>query len=149
MFILSLSRTAYPNSDAEFEIGEILFGLLQVLQFNAHQVYETVSNDKHKFVGSKVLDIGVAIYKAAAYFNHNCYPAVARYFVGTSIVLCASHPLEPGEVVAENYGPVFTRQTLRERQRNLKSRYWFDCKCVCCTENWPVLDKLTNRARLR
>lgn len=103
----------------------------------------------HKFVGSKPIYIAVALFKSAAYFNHNCYPAVARYFVGTSIVLCASHPLEPGEVVAENYGPIFTKHTLHERQRSLRSRYWFFCKCICCNENWATLAKLTNKARLR
>lgn len=122
---------------------------MQLLQFNAHEIYETQNNGKHKFLGSKPLYIGVAIYKSAAYFNHNCYPAVVRYFVGKSIVLCASHPLEPGDVVAENYGPIFTKQILKERQRNLRSRYWFFCECICCKENWPTLDKLTNYCRLR
>lgn len=163
-------RLAYPNSSVEFEIGEILIGLLQVLQFNAHEICDlihtsedgnsgstkanghtngTTSSDKPLAKYGRFVYIGVAIYNSAAYFNHNCYPAVTRYFIGKTIVLCASRPLEPGEIIAENYGPIFTKQTLRERQRSLSSRYWFRCDCISCKENWPTLDKLDDKARLR
>lgn len=103
----------------------------------------------YRFVGSKPIYIGVAIYHSGAYFNHDCYPSVARYFVGTSIVLKATHPIEVGEMVGENYGPIFTKKTLAERRRALMSRYWFKCECRCCKENWQVLDKLSNKARLK
>lgn len=93
--------------------------------------------------------VGAALYNSAAYFNHSCYPDVIRYFVGTTIVLSTAHPLESGENISENYGPVFTKQTLVIRQRNLQSRYWFKCACTPCKENWPTLDKLNNKARLR
>lgn len=148
---------AYPNSSAEFEIGEILIGLLQVLQFNAHEVCDLIQSQNSNVDSSnatppkygRFVYIGVAIYNSAAYFNHNCYPAVTRYFIGKTIVLCATRPLEPGATIAENYGPIFTRQTLRERQRSLSSRYWFRCECISCKENWPTLDKLNDNARLR
>lgn len=143
-------RLAYPNSEEEFQIGEILIGLLQALQFNAHEIYETKAFESQQNVGGKkMLYVGAAIYNSAVYFNHSCYPDVIRYFVGTSIVLCASHPLQPGETISENYGPIFTKQTLPIRQRNLESRYWFKCACIACKENWPLLEKLTNKARLR
>lgn len=93
--------------------------------------------------------VGAAIYNSAAYFNHSCSPDVIRYFVGTSIVICASHPLQPDDTISENYGPIYTKQPLQLRKRNLQSRYWFDCTCICCTENWPTLDKLKNKPRLR
>lgn len=140
---------AYPNSDAEFAIVEILFGLLQLLQFNAHEIHEYVPSAKHRLDNGKHIYIAVGLYRSAAYFNHNCYPAVVRYFVGTSIVLCTSHPIDVGDVVAENYGPNFLRQPLAERKRNLRSRYWFLCDCVSCNENWPTLSKLNHFARLK
>lgn len=148
-FILCHS-IAYPNSFEEFQVGEILIGLLQALQFNAHEVYETKAFESQTNVGGKkVIYVGAAIYNSAVYFNHSCYPDVIRHFVGTTIVLSASHPLQPGDSISENYGPIFTKQTLSIRQRNLKSRYWFKCACIACIENWPVLEKLTNKARLR
>lgn len=120
------------------------------MQFNAHEIYETKAFESQmKVGGKKLIYVGAAIYNSAVYFNHSCSPDVVRYFVGTSIVLCAAHPLQSGEMIAENYGPIFTKQPLSERQRNLESRYWFKCGCCACKENWPILDKLTNKARLR
>lgn len=120
-----------------------------MLQFNAHEIFETKTAENDQLPAGKFLYIAVGIYNSAVYFNHSCYPAVVRYFVGTNIVLCATRPLEPGETVSENYGPIFTTHTLRERQRNLRSRYWFLCECICCKENWPTLSKLNNNSRLR
>lgn len=145
------NNIAYPNSEKEFEIGGILIGLLQALQFNAHEIYETKAFEGQKNVGGgkNLMYIGAALYNSAAYFNHSCYPDVIRYFVGTTIVLCTSHPIQIGDGISENYGPVFTKQTVAIRQRNLQSRYWFKCACTACKENWPSLDKLNNKARLR
>lgn len=148
---------AYPSSESEWRIAEIIVGLLEVLQFNAHEVFDSFnvtepsneSLDEPAKEKRKFAYIGVAIYQSAAYFNHSCYPAVTRFFVGKTIVLVASRPLKPGEVVAENYGPIFLKQTLSERQRNLRSRYWFVCECISCTENWLTIEHLDDKARLR
>lgn len=121
------------------------------MQFNAHEVYETKADEKQQLSSSikKLMYVGAAIYGSAVYFNHSCYPDVVRYFVGTTIVLCAARPIKPGETVSENYGPTFAKQTLQKRQINLQSRYWFKCNCICCIEDWPTLEKLNNKARLR
>lgn len=61
------------------------------------------------------------------------------------MVIRANRPFKPGDVIPENYGPVFLMKTLPERQRSLQSRYWFKCHCTACKEDWPGLDKLQNR----
>lgn len=142
-----LTESAEPTVK-EMEIGELLFGYLQALQFNAHEIYETVSSG-HKFVKSRINYIGVGIYEAGAMFNHECYPSVTRHFNSTYLIFNSTRPHTKGEVIAENYGPIFTKQTLQERQRNLSARYWFKCECQACRENWPVLDKLNNKCRVR
>lgn len=143
------SESAEPNPKSlEMEIGVLLFGYLQALQFNAHEIYETVSSG-HKFIKSRINYIGVGIYEVGAMFNHECYPSVTRYFNSTSLIFNSIRPHVKGEVVAENYGPIFTKQTLQQRQRNLTSRYWFKCECKACRENWPVLEKLNNKCRIR
>lgn len=142
-----LTESAEPTAK-EMEIGELLFDYLQALQFNAHEIAETISSG-HKFVKSRINYIGVGIYEAGAMFNHECYPSVTRYFNLTNLVFTSIRPHAKDEMVAENYGPIFTKQTLPERQRNLSSRYWFKCECQACRENWPVLDKLNNKCRLR
>ncbi|KAG5667579.1 hypothetical protein PVAND_015556 [Polypedilum vanderplanki] len=132
----------------ELKIGALIFNYLQSLQFNAHEIYETVTVG-HAFLKSKINYIGVGIYEVGAMFNHECYPSVMRWFNGTTLIFNSIRPHVDGEVVAENYGPIFTKQTKVERQRNLASRYWFKCKCRACEENWPVLDKLNNKCRLK
>jgi predicted SprT family Zn-dependent metalloprotease len=29
-------------------------------------------------------------------------------------------------------------------QKRLKTQYWFDCACVACTENWPLMHEMTD-----
>ncbi|XP_023941047.2 SET and MYND domain-containing protein 4 [Bicyclus anynana] len=126
---------------AEKNTCELLVRNLQLLQFNAHEIYETVRGN-HQFSGSKPVYTAVGIYPTGALFNHECYPAVARYFDRQNIILRAIRPLRPGEVVSENYGPHFLMRGLKERQRMLASRYWFCCDCTACKENWPTLKQM-------
>ncbi|XP_028033589.1 SET and MYND domain-containing protein 4 [Bombyx mandarina] len=128
---------------AQQSICELIVRNLQLLQFNAHEIYETVRGE-HQFSGSKPLYVAVGIYPVGALFNHECYPAVTRYFEGRKIVLRATRPLTPGEVVSENYGPHFMMRTLRERQRALACRYWFHCECTACKEDWPTMKQMNN-----
>ncbi|XP_075991128.1 SET and MYND domain containing, class 4, member 2 [Anticarsia gemmatalis] len=127
---------------AQQSITELIVRNLQLLQFNAHEIYETVRG-QHMFAGSKPAYVAVGIYPVGALFNHECYPAVSRYFEGRNIVLRATRPLHPGEVVSENYGPHFMMRGARERQRALACRYWFKCECVACKEDWPTLKMMS------
>ncbi|CAH4038989.1 unnamed protein product [Pieris brassicae] len=126
---------------AETSICELIIHNLQLLQFNAHEIYETVRG-QHQFSGSKPVYIAVGIYPTGALFNHECYPAVTRYFEGKKIVLRAIRPLSPGATVSENYGPHFLVRSYKERRRALACRYWFQCECVACREDWPTLKQM-------
>lgn len=133
----------------ELGIGVQILQLLQALQFNAHEIYETVpGGEEHPINGSKMNYIGVGIYKSAALCNHGCYPALARYFDGNRLILTSLRNLNPGDAINENYGPTFIKYSLKDRKRMLASRYWFDCECIACKEDWPQLNHLTNKPRL-
>ncbi|KAL3272524.1 hypothetical protein HHI36_014000 [Cryptolaemus montrouzieri] len=133
----------------EFTVGELLLFNLQMLQFNAHEIYEKVHPANHRFKGSKINYIGVGIYPTVALFNHQCYPSVTRYFVGKNIVVNAIKSMDQDEIVAENYGPIFTKKPLQFRQKSLISRYWFKCECLACTQNWPMLNDLSEESPIR
>lgn len=134
----------------ELDVGEILLRLLQALQFNAHEIFETKLGENHRISGSKIVYIGVGIYKTGSLFNHDCgFPSVNRTFMGKNLIFNASHPHNKGEIVTENYGPIFTKKTFQERQRALKGRYWFTCQCKACVENWPLLDALKDTIRFK
>ncbi|XP_013162421.1 PREDICTED: SET and MYND domain-containing protein 4-like [Papilio xuthus] len=122
-------------------ICKLIIQNLQLLQFNAHEIYETLRG-AHMFTGSKPSYIAVGIYSTGALFNHECSPAVARYFEGSKIILRAIRPLEAGEMVSENYGPNVLVRNLAERQKSLACRYWFKCDCLACKEDWPLLKQM-------
>lgn len=140
---------AVDPTSTELQVADQMLDLLQALQFNAHEIYETCVGANHRIKASKINYIGVAIYKSASLCNHGCFPSLARYFRGNKLVLTALRPLNTGDAVTENYGPTFIKYSLKERQRMLGSRYWFDCDCQACAENWPTLAQLTNKPRLR
>lgn len=81
-------RTAGDLNEDELLVGSVLLRHLQILQFNAHEVYETVilprkdaqpeAAPRSKFRSAKIVYIGVAVYPTVALFNHDCYPAVTR-----------------------------------------------------------------------
>ncbi|KAG7313155.1 hypothetical protein JYU34_000246 [Plutella xylostella] len=127
----------------ERAITELILRNLQLLQFNAHEVYETLRT-KESLSGVKSVYVAVGIYPTGALFNHECYPAVARYFEGRQLVFRATRPVAPGVVVSENYGPHFLSRGLKERQRALASRYWFKCNCRACELDWPQLKQMTS-----
>lgn len=141
--------------DIELKVGTALMGLLQILQYNAHEIYERLYklNAKyeieHPFEGSTIVYIGAGLYKTGAYFNHECWPTVARYFVGRDLILSALRPHQANDTVAENYGPIFTKHSITERLNKLNSRYLFRCECISCQENWPILNKIPNAVRFR
>lgn len=136
-------------TEKELDVGAVILGLLQGLQFNAHEIYGTRIAGKNRISNSKVQSLGVGIYRVASLFNHECNPALTRYFQGTDIILSSIRPISAGQMVSETYGPLFANGLIKDRQRALRSRYWFKCQCKACLEDWPILKYLTNYARLK
>ena len=70
----------------------------------------------------------------------------ARYFVGDIVIVRAIKGIEKGDMIAENYGPIFTIKVRDARKRILKERYWFDCCCRPCSEDWPIYTQIDDGA---
>ncbi len=47
-----------------------------------------------------------------------------------------------GSPITDNYGPIFTKFRKEERKHKLRGRYWFQCACQACTEDWQLLEDL-------
>jgi SET and MYND domain-containing protein 4 len=121
-------------------IGALIYHNLQVMQFNAHEISELQYKDK-KDCGTSTF-IGGGIYTTVAFFNHSCDPGVVRYFNGNVMMLRAIKPIAEGEMVAENYGPIFTQTSKDARQEQLLKQYHFNCMCKPCMENWPTFKEM-------
>eukprot|EP00092_Neocalanus_flemingeri_P005382 GFUD01005799.1.p1 GENE.GFUD01005799.1~~GFUD01005799.1.p1 ORF type:complete len:667 (-),score=156.69 GFUD01005799.1:117-2117(-) len=126
------------TSDEVF-IGSLMMRHMNVLQFNAHEIYEFFRGDRDRMKPFKNNMIGVGVYPQASYFNHSCHPGTTRYNIGKKLVLKSLTPILPGQEVCENYGQVFYFKTKTERQKELSGRYWFECDCQACREDWPLL----------
>lgn len=135
----SATDTYTPN---ELFVASLLLRHLKVLQFNAHEVYETLRGSGTSLKPSKNIAVGLAVYPTAAYVNHSCHGGLARYFQGTKLVLKALRPFDIGHEVCDNYGPTFYLKPRGSRKKELSARYWFECQCEACRENWPLLDAL-------
>ena len=130
------------TSDEVF-IGSLMMRHMNVLQFNAHEIYEFFRGDRARMKPHKNHLIGVGVYPQASFFNHSCHPGTARYNIGRTMVLRSLSPLQPGQEVTENYGPVFYFKDKAARQAELKARYWFSCDCRACRQDWPLLAAAT------
>ena len=69
-----------------------------------------------------------------------------RYCIGDMMVVRAIKTIGAGDMINENYGPIFTQKRRDYRQRMLRDRYWFDCRCLPCEEDWPLIDEMTDSA---
>ncbi|KAG7303944.1 hypothetical protein JYU34_010858 [Plutella xylostella] len=127
--------------------GSLVLKNLQLLQFNAHEVFELqckkpkVGSNIIKHDGTSVFLAG-ALFPTLSLFNHSCDPGIVRYFCGPTIVVRAVKTINKGEEVSENYGPIFTSVPKDKRQARLKEQYWFDCSCVPCQQNWPLYEDM-------
>ncbi|XP_048005164.1 SET and MYND domain-containing protein 4 [Leguminivora glycinivorella] len=140
------SVAADDLENARWSVTAVIIRNLQLLQFNAHEVFETLrsgdgTGEGHLFRGARAQHIAVAIYPTGALFNHDCFPAVARYFIGRRLILTCTRPLPPEAPVSECYGPAAALRPVTSRRRALAARYWFTCSCAACERPsaWPTM----------
>ncbi|KAK2723728.1 hypothetical protein QYM36_002165, partial [Artemia franciscana] len=127
------------------EVGGILLHYIEIVQFNTHEVSETIMDGSLDAKFMKTVFLGAAVYPTLALFNHSCEPGLVRYHVNDAVVARAMKRIRKGEAISENYGPIFSQMKTYERKLTLKEQYWFDCQCQPCSNNWPVFDDLDNQ----
>ncbi|KAF7724420.1 hypothetical protein EC973_001084 [Apophysomyces ossiformis] len=80
--------------------------------------------------------IGEGTYPIASLFNHSCRPNAIIMFDGALLILKAIENIEPGEEVTIAY--VDTVHSRTYRQQFLCDKYFFQCRCVRCSDENPV-----------
>lgn len=136
------------DPEIKLKLGALTLRNIQILQFNTHEIFELET--KQKGAQKESTFIAGALYPTVALFNHSCNPGVIRYFRGNTIYLHTIKTIEPGELIAENYGPIYTTQNRSERRNKLQDIYRFNCECEACTDDWPRFDQMsTNHIQLR
>lgn len=133
-------------SHDEQYVGSLLLHNLQLLQFNAHEIAELQYDPEHPgdVMKGNSQFIGGGVFPTLALFNHSCEPGIVRYFSGSKVIVRTVKPIKSGEIIAENYGPIYTQVERSDRRLELKQRYWFECNCRPCVENWPLFRHMTD-----
>lgn len=115
---------------------------IQFLQFNAHEISELQYREKNS-AGISTF-IGGGLYPTLALFNHSCDPGVVRFYTGTVVNVRAIRKISQGDLVAENYGPIFSQVPRDERRKKLQDQYKFDCNCTACVNNWQTFKEMND-----
>lgn len=61
-------------------IGSLISRNLQVLQFNAHEIFDLLKSSKMNT--RQTVAIGAGVFTTLALFNHSCNPSIVRYVSG-------------------------------------------------------------------
>ncbi|XP_049281647.1 SET and MYND domain-containing protein 4-like [Anopheles funestus] len=138
-----LRMTSYnrEQQDDNF-LGYLLLHNLQIINYNAHDVSEV--QRKHPNEAGVSVAVGAALYPMLALFNHSCDPGIVRYFTGTTVHVRTIKNIAAGAIIAENYGPLYTRMSRLERRQSLATNYMFECNCQACEADWPTCANMTH-----
>ncbi|VDL61629.1 unnamed protein product [Hymenolepis diminuta] len=76
-------------------------------------------------------EIGVALYKKSARFDHSCCPNAIVTFIGKEIKVIASEDISDSSKVRISYLNLLRPTSIR--QKELQKRYFFICDCLRCS----------------
>lgn len=83
---------------------------------------------------------GYAICSLAAYFAHSCDPNIDKIDVDNKFVFVARKPIKAGEQLSICYDRYnYLTHSLSDRKEYFNRVYTFDCLCVACSKNYPLL----------
>ncbi|XP_031832591.1 protein-lysine N-methyltransferase SMYD4 [Nomia melanderi] len=117
------------NPDVLF-VGSLILRHQQVIPSNMHTFTEEYGLD--------TITRGIAALPFCSLFNHSCSLNVMRLSRSKDLIIYVLCPIKQGEQIFDNYGDCHELNSKVERQRALSERYFFDCNCVACQEDWPL-----------
>lgn len=125
-------------------IGGLVLRHLQSISCNAHEIsmLKLDEEERKPLMNSFANGIGAGIYAVMSIFNHSCDPHVTRNFLSNRCQVRAIRKIKKGEQVFDNYGAVYAVNDIDERQTKLVEQYFFQCKCICCEDNWPLYEQI-------
>ena len=86
---------------------------------------------------------GYALCSLAAYFAHSCEPNVDKIDADNKFMFVAKKPIKAGDQLFMNYDRYsFLTHCLEERQKYFLEMYDFNCGCVACVNDFPMLSKM-------
>lgn len=77
--------------------------------------------------------LGIGIYSTASLFNHSCSPNCIVTFKGTQLCVTSIKHIESDTEITIPYVDIGIPKI--QRQKDLKSHFFFDCDCAKCLNN--------------
>ncbi|KAF4519624.1 hypothetical protein B566_EDAN003791 [Ephemera danica] len=74
--------------------------------------------------------------------NHSCLGNTTVFTCGNKNVTIARFPIPKGSILTEPYLDFDSTYSKEQRQRILREKYIFHCKCNVCENDWPYIVKL-------
>ncbi|XP_054429294.1 SET and MYND domain-containing protein 4 [Pteronotus mesoamericanus] len=110
--------------------------LRHVLQLHCNaQAITTVQQTGSKeniITDSRQVRLATGIFPVVSLLNHSCSPNTSVSFISTVATIRASQQIGKGQEILHCYGPHESRMGVAERQKKLRSQYFFDCSCLAC-----------------
>lgn len=128
----------------EVFIGKLLFHFQCGIQYNLHTIYQ-VNGIMEPSKRIPLQDIGSGVYPTTLFFNHSCAPNTIRVNQGPRVIIITKSFIKAGEEVTDCYGIHHMSIPKAERQETLRRGYAFDCQCVACKHDYPLLANLPNQ----
>ncbi|XP_064093391.1 SET and MYND domain-containing protein 4-like isoform X2 [Macrobrachium nipponense] len=142
-FFCDLNGVMFIPSSRDINMaGTILLRLLLSLPFSAQEIarYE-ISDAEDETLPVTVL--GAGVFPTLSLINHSCNPTALAYFDGKMMFLRAITFISMGEEITYNYIGNYGEATLNVRKARLV-KYFVNCRCEACNENWPLFSDLAN-----
>lgn len=125
------------TDDEREHVVESFHRQLRVLNTNLLEMGEHFCEDGIWYAKT----IGTGLCPFASLFNHSCDPNIRKVTFDNKIVFIVGRPVKAGDQLFISYGYSYPRMTRDERHQSL-SRYSFDCDCIACKQDFPLLDQL-------
>ncbi|RWS28662.1 SET and MYND domain-containing protein (SMYD)-like protein [Leptotrombidium deliense] len=134
--LFKTGNKTFSNED-KTKLLNIIEKHIRQIQVNAITVFtrETYESLEDKVLQLKEFDIGCGVYLKSRLLNHSCKPnCEIAYFDGNVIKIKSCEEIDEGAELLISYGAHYKFQTFTRRQTMLKESYFFDCKCIACTQ---------------
>lgn len=136
----SLSDYLKTEADEDFFM-EIVFHHTLTATMNMHglDIIDPFSEETN-FVDTSY---GSGSFPFLSMCNHSCMPNTVRLPFGRNYAFLVLRNIPAGGHVWDNYGIHHCIHTLEERQAKLLQQYQFLCRCVACTNDYPLYKGLS------
>lgn len=133
-----------PNEKEKDFYRRFIMKQTQIAALNYHGVFDGVLK-KSQINGTD--QYGSASFPFSSLINHSCAPNLVRVSYNCKNYIMVNRPIKAGQQLFDNYGFHHCLESLKDRQKSLKSQYMFECACEACRNEYPLYTELKNKIR--